>query len=129
MPSRFVYHERIQNSKWPFLFKVLGATSYSTTDVIPSKDRVDTFENLMEADVEADKVARDLFMSSRPHGQSFKLMNRVLENGLEGVEDVQDSFRNLMEDVHREPDWLNRVKLERFESLSAFRKLGNVSAW
>jgi len=123
MPTRFVYHERIRNSKWPFLFKVLGATSYGTTDVLPSKKRVDLFEKyLLLGDETADVAAKDLFMSSRSHGQSFKMMNRVFENGLDGCDDIPDSFRNLMDEVHAEPDWLDRQKLE--DGAAVCRRLG-----
>ena len=94
MATRFVYHQRVKNSIWPTLFKVLGRTMFDAPNVIPTKERIDEFEKyFMHGDALADKAAQELFMSDRKHLQSFRLMNKVLEQGIDEEDDVPDSFK------------------------------------
>ena len=58
MTTRFVYHQRVKNSIWPTLFKVLGRTMFDAPNVIPTKERIDAFEKyFMHGDALADKAA------------------------------------------------------------------------
>ena len=100
MPERFVYHQRVKNSVWPTLFKILGRTFFNAPKTLPEKWRIDQFEQyLMVGDEQADLAARDLFMSDRKHAQSFRSMNKVLEHGLDAETDIPDYFRQLIESV------------------------------
>jgi hypothetical protein len=135
LTTRFTYHKRKNNSVWPLFFKALGITFFNTSQVIPDKKRVDTFEQyLLEGDELADLAARELFMSKRSHKDSFRLMNEVLENGLtNSTDDIPDSFKKLIEQSYLEPHWLNREKLERGAAvcrrlgLDAFSVLGDLA--
>jgi hypothetical protein len=135
LTTRFTYHQRKKNSVWPLFFKALGVTFFNTSQVIPDKKRVDTFEQyLLEGDELADIAARELFMSKRSHKDSFRLMNEVLENGLtNSTDDIPESFKKLIEQSYLEPHWLNREKLERGAAvcrrlgLDAFSVLGDLA--
>lgn len=105
------------------MFKVLGRTLFDAPNVIPAKERIDAFENyLMQGDVLADKAAQELFMSDRKHVQSFRLMNKVLENGIDEGDDVPIAFKQLMDEVNSEPEWLDRKQLEKGAAIC--RRLG-----
>ncbi|MFN8237855.1 MAG: oxygenase MpaB family protein [Chitinophagales bacterium] len=123
MPQRFVYHQRVKKSIWPTLFKLLGRTLFDAPNVIPDKKRIDTFERyLMEGDALADAAARDLFLSDRKHLHSFRIMNKVLDQGISADDDIPDSFRKLMFEVNQDPDWLDRKKVEQGAEIC--RRLG-----
>ena len=123
MSQRFVYRQRIKNSIWPVLFKAVGRLIFNVNNVIPDKKRIDAFERyLMQGDGLADAAAKELFMSDRKHLQSFRLMNKVLNEGVNAADDVPESFIKLMDEVHREPNWLDRAKVE--EGAEICRRLG-----
>lgn len=123
MAKRFVYYQRVKNSIWPISFKLLGKLFFNTSDVLPSKERIETFrEYLMQGDALADQAVQDLFLSDRKHVQSFRAMNKVLEHGLEEDDDVPESFRQLIKEVYTEPNWLNRKQLEN--GAAVCRRLG-----
>ncbi|MBK6275877.1 MAG: DUF2236 domain-containing protein [Saprospirales bacterium] len=124
MTKRFVYHQRIKNSIWPTLFKVLGRTMFDAPNVIPTKERIDAFEKyFMHGDALADKAAQELFMSDRKHLQSFRLMNKVLEQGIDEEDDVPDSFKQLIQEATTAPVWLDRNKVEHGAAIC--RRLGS----
>jgi hypothetical protein len=124
LTKRFVYHQRVKDSAWPALFKVLGRTIFNAPNVTPTKERIDAFENyFMQGDVLADQAAQDLFMSDRKHIQSFRLMNKVLEHGIDDDDEVPESFQQLMDEVNTEPAWLDRKKLEK--GAATCRRLGS----
>ncbi len=124
MATRFVYHQRVKNSIWPTLFKVLGRTMFDAPNVIPTKERIDEFEKyFMHGDALADKAAQELFMSDRKHLQSFRLMNKVLEQGIDEEDDVPDSFKQLIQEANTAPVWLDRNKVEHGAAIC--RRLGS----
>ncbi|MEZ5007847.1 MAG: oxygenase MpaB family protein [Chitinophagales bacterium] len=123
MTTRFVYRERVKNSIWPTAFKLLGRTIFDAPNVMPSERRVAQFEKyLLESDEMADAAAKDLFMSGRNHKASFRLMNQVLENGSTALEEIPESFKNLVDVSYQDPKWLDREKLERGSAVC--RRLG-----
>lgn len=111
--TRFVYHERVRKSIWPSLFKVLGVTLFGTSKVIPDSERVNTFEKyLLESDELADKVVMDLFGKDRNHKDSFRLMNKVVEEGISDLDNIPEYLEKLIRQSWEEPEWLDRGKVE-----------------
>lgn len=123
-PSRYVYPERIKSSIWPFLFKLLGVSFFNTSNTQPGSERVKVFEKyLMESDELADKVVLELFGQGKSHKDGFRLMQRIIEQGsCEGLENIPDSFIELMEQANAKPRWLNREKVEK--GAAVCRRLG-----
>ncbi|MCB0503793.1 MAG: hypothetical protein KDD32_14010, partial [Bacteroidetes bacterium] len=105
MTTRFVYKERIENSIWPMVFKLMGRTIFNAPNVLPTERRVALFEKyLMESDQLADEAVKELFKPGSNHKDSFRLMNQVLENGSSHLEGIPESFRILMERSYHNPD-------------------------
>ena len=97
---------------------------FDAPNVIPTKERIDAFEKyFMHGDTLADQAAQELFMSDRKHLQSFRLMNKVLEQGIDGEDDVPNAFKQLIEEVNSEPIWLDRNKVEHGAAIC--RRLGS----
>ena len=71
----------------------------------------------------ADKAAQELFMSDRKHLHSFRLMNKVLEQGIDEEDDVPDSFKQLIQEANTAPVWLDRNKVEHGAAIC--RRLGS----
>lgn len=111
--SRFVYHQRLRKSIWPTLFKLLGISLFGTSKVIPDEERVNKFEKyLMESDELSDQVAQDLFGKNVNHKDSFRLMNKVIEEGINMLDEMPASLKKLIEDSWTDPEWLDRDKVE-----------------
>lgn len=123
MTTRFVYREKSKGSIWPTLFKLMGRTLFDAPNVQPDEERIEKFEQyLMEGDAPADQAARDLFMTGSNHAKNFRLMNKVLEDGLSPEDEVPESFRKLIAMVNEDPAWLDREMVER--GAAVCRRLG-----
>jgi hypothetical protein len=123
MTTRFVYREKSKGSIWPTLFKLMGRTLFDAPNVQPDEQRIEQFEKyLMEGDAPADEAARDLFMTGSNHAKNFRLMNKVLEDGLNEDDDVPVSFQDLIQRVNEDPAWLDRDQVER--GAAVCRRLG-----
>lgn len=110
--TRFKYYENLEKSKIPNLIKAASMLFFNTSDVIPSKDRVDSYEKYLgECDDVADEVVDDLFFK-----QSMKLGHRQLgvavTQGIDKVENPSPKFKSLFRSLEKDPDWLDREKLE-----------------
>lgn len=123
MIERFVYHKRVKNSVWPLLFKLMGKTIFDCKETHPTPERVKGFEeNFLKGDQLADDAIQELFHADKKHIESFRLMNRVLDNGFENEDDISPSFKKLVQEVNIDPKWLDRNQLERGASIC--RRLG-----
>ena len=97
---------------------------FDAPNVIPTKERIDAFEKyFMHGDALADQAAQELFMSDRKHLHSFRLMNKVLEQGIDEEDDVPDSFKQLIQEATTAPVWLDRNKVEQGAAIC--RRLGS----
>ncbi len=70
----------------------------------------------------ADEAAKDLFAKGSNHKNSFRLMYKVLDKGVDDQDLIPDSFSCLMEEVYAEPNWLDRNKVEK--GAAVCRRLG-----
>ncbi len=110
--TRFKYYENLERSKITSVIKYASKIFFNTTDIIPSKERVEQYEAyLLECDAEADEAADELFFK-----QSMKIGHQQLgvavTQGIDKVENPGPKFKLLFSSLEKDPDWLDREKLE-----------------
>lgn len=110
--TRFKYYENLERSKITSVIKYASKLFFNISDVIPSKDSVDSYEKYLgECDDVADEVVDELFFK-----QSMKIGHRQLgvavTQGIDKVENPSPKFKSLFSSLEKDPDWLDREKLE-----------------
>ncbi|HTA81327.1 MAG TPA: oxygenase MpaB family protein [Bacteroidia bacterium] len=109
LPARFTYPSPGFSHYWNY---GAGKKMLKQLDHIPQKESIEEYaKTLMEYDKTGDNVIAEVFDALGFH-KANELVNNILDQGINNVNDVPESLKELFAEVDTVPEWLNWDLLE-----------------